>query len=351
MKKRVWQIGLLSALILALLAPTALAQDIGGDRLVIGQSFVLKAGEELNGSLAVMGGSVTVQADSAVRGDITVLGGALTVAGTVEGNVAIFGGSATLQETAVVNGNVAAFGGSIRRDPGAIVTGDVFSSAPGPLRLPLLLPLPGIPDLPELVNPGRGIRGDGALGVLGAILLWQLVTVGWALGLALLGAIAVSVAPRAMGRMASQAARDTFVSFAMGLLTLVVGVLASSLLLIACCIGLLGWLALGIAWLVGWLAVGLWLGQRMLQALNVRNATAIGEVALGVAVITILARLPWCIGFLFGVVIGCVGLGAVVLARFGLSPSDEGRAPAGEADETPVVPDQISAPEDDRPAA
>ena len=209
MKKRVWQIGLLSALILALLAPTALAQDIGGDRLVIGQSFVLKAGEELNGSLAVMGGSVTVQADSAVRGDITVLGGALTVAGTVEGDVAIFGGSATLQETAVVNGNVAAFGGSVRRDPGAIVTGDVFSSAPGPLRLPL--PLPGIPDLPELVNPDRGVQGDGALSVLGAILLWQLVTVGWALGLALLGAIAVSVAPRAMGRIASQAARDTFV--------------------------------------------------------------------------------------------------------------------------------------------
>ena len=117
----------------------------------------------------------------------------------------------------------------------------------------------------------------------------------------------------------------------MGLLTLVVGILASSLLLIACCIGLLGWLALGIAWLVGWLAVGLWLGQRMLQALNVRNATAIGEVALGVAVITILARLPWCIGFLFGVVIGCIGLGAVVLARFGLPPSDESRAPAAAA--------------------
>ena len=57
MKPKIWQIGLLAVLILALAARVALAQDTTGDKLVIGQSFVLAAGEELTGNLAVLGGS------------------------------------------------------------------------------------------------------------------------------------------------------------------------------------------------------------------------------------------------------------------------------------------------------
>ena len=41
----------------------------------------------------------------------------------------------------------------------------------------------------------------------------------------LLGVALVAVAPKAMGRVASAAADDTFVSFGMGLLTLVIGLL------------------------------------------------------------------------------------------------------------------------------
>ena len=90
---------------------------------------------------------------------------------------------------------------------------------------------------------------------------------------------------------------------------LVVGLLLGLLLLIACCLGLIVWLTLGVAWLVGWVAVGLWLGQRLLQALNVRNASSIGEVALGVFLITVLTQLPACIGFIIDLVLGCTGLG------------------------------------------
>lgn len=320
MKVSFWRIGLLAALLLALFAPVALAQDGSGDRLVIGQSFVLEAGEELNGNLVVVGGSATVQTGSAVRGDVAVLGGNLVVAGTVQGDVVLFGGAVALQETANVGGNVAVLGGALRRDPGAVVAGDVFSGAP--------TPFPPRLTMPTLRTPGP----DGALGALGSLILWQLVTLGWVAGLALLGAIAVSLAPRAMERIATQAARDTFVSFSMGLLTLVVGFLLGLLLLIACCSGLVVWLALGAAWLVGWLAVGLWLGQRVLQALHARHTTAIGEVALGVAAITILSRLPWCIGFLGGLIFGCIGLGAVVLTRFGTRAADDGTVapPAGD---------------------
>ncbi|MEJ5197294.1 MAG: polymer-forming cytoskeletal protein [Anaerolineae bacterium] len=313
MKRQIWLIVLLAVLLLVFMAPAASAQSIGGDRLVIGRSFVLRSGEELNGNLTVIGGAAELQADSAVRGDVTVVGGALDLAGTVQGDVSVFGSSATLRETAVIEGNLVVPGGAIRRAPRAVVAGEVFGGTG-------LLPWP--------VFGGWAGKGNaftypnGPASILRSLILWQVVTAGWVLGLALLGVIAVSIAPQAMGRMATQAASDPLVSFAMGLLTLVVGVLLGLLLLIACCSGLLVWLALAAAGLVGWLAVGLWVGQRLLQALKVRGASSLAEVTLGVALITVLARLPWCIGFLFVLVVGSLGLGAVVLTRFGTQPPE-----------------------------
>jgi hypothetical protein len=108
-----------------------------------------------------------------------------------------------------------------------------------------------------------------------------------------------------------------------------------------------------VAWLVGWVAVGLWLGQRLLQALNVRNASSIGEVALGVFLITVLTQLPACIGFFISLVIGSMGLGAVVLTRFGTRSFDDGKG-AGQTvqddiDSVPALPEPPSAEVADTP--
>jgi hypothetical protein len=315
MVRKVAQFAILVFVILILLAPAVLAQAPTGDRLVIGQSFVLPAGEELNGNLVVLGGSATLEESSVVRGDVAVFGGSATVAGTVQGNLAVFGGSTTLEDSAVIEGNLATFGGSVSRAPDAVVSGEVFQGLP--VLFPLLsrfergFPLEG-PWPP--VQPAPRVR---TWGILGSFFAWQLRTLGTALFLALLGVVIVVLAPKAIGRISSAASRATLESFGLGLLTLLVGLLLGLLLLIACCLGLVVWLALGVAWLVGWVAVGLWLGQRLLHALSVRNLSSVGEVALGVFLITVLARFPACIGFFIGVILGCVGLGAVVLTRFG----------------------------------
>ncbi len=336
MKYRIVAIGLATLLVLVSVAPTALAQEVVGNRLIIGRSFTLRSGETLVGSLAVLGGSVDLQHSSAVRGDIAVFGGNLNVAGAITGDVVLFGGSALLRESAVVTGDIGVFGGAVRREPGAVVTGEVTSGPTAPIpwwprRGPESVPLP-------LTGPDVTWPND-VLGILSAILLWQLITLAWVIGLALLGAIIVSAAPQAMGRMATQAAVAPFASFGIGLLTLVIGFLLGLLLLIACCSGVLVWLALVIAGLIGWLAVGLWLGQRLLQALRVRRTNAIGEVALGVAMITVLARLPWCIGFLFVLVLGCTGLGAVVLTRFGAQPPEMPVRPQRDVGRNPTEPE------------
>ncbi|MCX6031687.1 MAG: polymer-forming cytoskeletal protein [Chloroflexi bacterium] len=322
MKRKLWLASLLALLLAAILAPAAYAGGLADDKVVVGENYVLAAGQRLDGNLAVIGGNATLERDSVITGDVAVMGGTLTVAGSVRGSVAAFGGAVTLADSAVVEGDLAIFGGSTERAAGATVMGEVF----GP-RLPELPIQPRTSETPAVPDQS-GRRSP--VNPLGSLLLWEVTTLGWVIGLILLGVVALLVAPKAMARIASTVAAGPAFSFGVGLLTLVVALLGGALLLIACGLGLLVWLVTFFALLVGWLAVGLWAGQRLLQMLKVRNASALGEMALGVFLITILARLPLCIGFLFSVIIGAAGLGAVVLTRFGTqSPSHStGGAPA-----------------------
>jgi len=306
-------ISILVVLILGAAGSAAYAQG-GGDKFVFGENFVLRADEVLSGNLAVLGGSATLEQGSTVKGDVAVAGGQLIIAGTVEGSAAVLGGTAVLRDTAVIEGDFASFGGSAKLAPGAVIKGESFGGLdPRPPSLEL-------PELPSLPVPPRPLVNPQPFGSLGQIISWQFATLGAALMMLLLGIIAVVVAPKPMSRIASAAATQPALSFGAGLLTFVVGILAGTLLLIACCLGVFVWLALLIAIAVGWIAVGLWAGQRLLAALKVRDASVLAEVALGVFLITVLGRLPCCLGALFSAVVGSIGLGAVVLTRFGRQP-------------------------------
>jgi len=302
--------------VLVVSGASVLAQDGGGtqgDKFILGQNYVLQAGETLDGSLAVLGGNANLEQGSAVNGDLVIIGGELTIAGTVHGSVAVFGGSTTLEETAVIQGNFASYGGAIVRAPGATILGAVTTgSGGGPSVVIPRIQAPFVPAWPFQPSGGSG---------LGHIISWELGALGAGLLLALLGVLAVLIAPKAMGRIASAAAGQPAFTFGVGLLTAVVAILGGTLLLIACCTGLFVWLALLVALLVGWIAVGLWLGQWLLAALKLRPASSLVEVAVGVFIITFLGRLPLCIGFLFSVIVGCIGLGAVVLTRVGTQPA------------------------------
>jgi len=310
MAKRVLWIGLLVILLMTVLAPAVLAQGPDGDKVIVGEDFVLLPGQELNGNLAVIAGSARLEAQSVVKGDVAVMGGSLTIAGIVRGNVAVFGGRVSLADTAVVEGDFAGFTAAVERAPGAIVRGDSMG-------------LPRAPMAPDWSSrPSRSGFAEALL----AFLRWQAVTVGWAMVLAFLGVVALLVAPRHVAEIATALVREPALSLGIGLLTLVVGLLGGGILLIACGLGLLVWLALAFGLLVGWIAIGLWLGKRALGALKLRDRSALAEVALGVVVITVAARLPLCIGFLFTVIAGAIGLGAVVLTRFGTQPASRWKA-------------------------
>lgn len=324
----VFGIVLMVALVLpaAIGLPAAMAQGFDGDRVVLGENYTLRSGEVLDGNLAVLGGTAQIEADATVRGDVTVAGGVLTVDGRITGNVSLLGGTVRLDETAVIEGDLASFAGSVEQAPGAEVQGDSFSGLRTPSRVD---PVPVIPDLPGSETTPRNW--------LSRFLSWQLGTIGSILLMGLLGIVLVLVAPRAVGRVASATAIQPALTFGVGFLTLAVGTLAGAILLIACGLGLLVWLALIAAGILGWIGVALWLGQRMLRALRLHTASATGEVLAGVVAITLLARLPWCFGWLAWLIFISWGLGAVVVTRFGTQDaqgpsSTMARLPAMEAE-------------------
>jgi hypothetical protein len=311
----------------AMPGPVAHAQGGGGDKVVFGQSYTLGTGERLSGNLTVLGGNVTLEKGSRVEGDVVELGGSLSAAGEIRGNLSVFGGSLDLASTAVVQGDLATFGGALREAPGAQVRGRTVQSFRAPQLGDNLPALPLVPQPPAAPAVPASPANPPGPGLFGRFVIWQLATLGWAVLLALLGVGAILLAPRHMERIASTVATGPVFSVAVGLLTLIVAPLAGGLLLLACGLGLLVWFAAFLGLLVGWLAVGLWLGQRLLRALRLHTASSLPEIALGVFLITVVARLP-CIGFLVALVAGSLGLGAVVLTRFGTRPFVRTHPPA-----------------------
>lgn len=305
MRRNLLLAGIVFLLLTLFVGSVAHAQSIAGDKFVLNEDFVLASGRMLDGRLAALDGSITLEPGSVVSGDVAAYGSKLEIAGTVQGNVAVFRGTVHLADTAVIEGDFVSMGAAVTRDPGARIRGETVEGLSRSRELPERVPKPPRPSL-----FGQAIR-------------WQLGTLAWVLLMVVLGGLAMVVAPRAVERVARAAAAEPAMTFGLGLLTYIVALLCGALLLIACGLGLLVWLALLVASLLGWIAMGLWVGRRVFAALRVRSTTALGEVALGVMLITVLARLPWCIGFLFAAIVGSIGLGAVIVTRFGTQSSDE----------------------------
>ncbi len=272
----------------------------------------------------MLAGNTDLAEQSRVEGDVSLLGGSLTVRGYVRGDVNVLAGNLQLADTAEVGGNVTTLGGNVNRSPGAQVRGNVIEGLRGPRLVdPLGIEERTREQVRAQTTPNRSSPFDRFF----EFLLWQFGTVGLGLIMALLGIVAVVVAPNPMAEVARTVGRETALSFALGLLTFVLALLLGAILLIACGLGLLVWLAAGLTTLFGWLAVGYWLGQRILRGLRGVRASAMLEVAVGVFLIVVMARLPWCIGFFAQAIIGSIGVGAVLLTRFGTQPRSDRPGP------------------------
>ncbi len=276
---------------------------------VFGCNATVKSGATVNGGSVVFGGDLTVENGAQMNGDVAMFGGNATIAGEVKGDVAILGGAVHLDSTAVVDGTVRVAGGGVSQSEGATIRGGI--SRENGIRLSpsfgrtFIPPVFGIPN-----GPFRGID------VIGFGLARGLIT---ALALAALGALLVVFFPQPTQRVMVAAQGALGPSLGAGCLTLVVAVVIFIPLFITLVGPFLLILAVVAAWIFGWIAIGYLAGEKILEALKVKDITPILAVVVGVLVLAVIGQVP-CIGWLIALLIGTAGVGAVVLTRFGTRP-------------------------------
>lgn len=355
--KRTIIYSLLLVLVIGLTFPgIAFARGLQEDKIVAGGSFTLKSGETVDGNLLIFGGSVNMEEGSVVTGDVVLMGGSLSIDGEVEGSVIGIGGAVNLGSTAEVGRDVATIGAALNRDEGAVISGQVISGFQGPFRfdVPGGFNVPPIPDVPT--TPSIEIRGISAvwsgLWFLFRTFLW-----------AALAMLVVMFIPNPTERIARTTVGQPILSGAVGLLTAVVVpllLIGIALTLILIPVSLVGAFVLIIAWFFGRIAIGLEIGKRMGDSMNQRWSLAVAA-GVGTFVLSLVAdgasELIACVGWILPTIVGLIGLGSVLLTRFGSQSY-----PPHSAVQTPRVPPAVppappskpvnppALPETDRPA-
>jgi len=307
------------AVLLASLAISSASADDGrrGARVLFGQDLLVRAGETIDGDVVVFGGNVTVEAGGRIIGDLVVFGGDLSIAGEVTGDVAAIGGDVTLKATAVVRQDVAAVGGNLEREPGATVRGSIVG---GPS-----ITVPGIPRW----RFGRFDLGwfptwtDLAINL--GLNVFQAVLI--AVALAALAIVAVALFPQQTEVVRTTVQTLPVQSFGLGLLTFVAAIILTiPVALLTICLGaFLGWGAILVATLFGFAAIGLGVGERLHVAFKA-TTSPVAAAGLGTLVLALLLGLlgavPFvnCFTWVFWVFVDSLGLGAVLMSRFGTRP-------------------------------
>lgn len=323
--RRTWGLALATLAVLLFLIATPVRAFEGGipdGQVVFGEDFTLESGEVLDGDLVVFGGDVTLEEGSEVDGNVVVWGGETQVAGLVDGDLVVFGGDVTLAATAVVDGNLATMGGEVHREEGAVVRGQEVTAGRGTWSAPVVIPIPGFRRTIPL-PAGSVPWGNGAAGLALRVFLRGARLLLMVLLMAGLSGLAVVLWPAAATRVGQAATRAPLPSLGVGLLTVVVAFVVVLGLAVTLCllpVSFLVALAGAGTAIFGWTSLGIIVGERVLAATTPRTVSPFWSAALGGGLLTLLSGLldliP-CVGWMGGFLVACVGIGAVVLTRFG----------------------------------
>jgi energy-coupling factor transporter transmembrane protein EcfT len=113
-------------------------------------------------------------------------------------------------------------------------------------------------------------------------------------------------------------------------------------------VSLIGGALLAIAWAFGLIAIGTEVGKRLAEIFKQEWAIAV-EAALGTFILILVfngAALIPCVGWLLRAVVGIVGLGAVLLTRFGTQDYPPALPAQGSAGAPPTPPSEALPPQD-----
>jgi hypothetical protein len=315
MKKFLYAIPILILLLLPITSAQAFTGHLDG-RVVFGQSFTLDSGETLDGDLVVFGGAVSIEDNAKVNGNIVVIGGSLAMNGSATGDAVVIGGVMTMGGQSSVAGNVTTVGGSLNRAEGAQIGGEIVTNVPSPnIQTPVV---PSVPAPPRNIASGFNPILQ-AFGVFGTAVVFAM--------LAMLLAIFLQ---QPMDRVAQAIVAEPIVSGGVGFLTALVSPLALIVLVVimvltlilipVAVLAVIAWAVLIVlAWMFGVIAFGMEIGERFTKAIHQTWAPVLSAgfgTFLLMFVVGAFGMIP-CIGWIAEFLVGMIGIGAVVMTRFG----------------------------------
>ncbi len=305
--------------------PTAPARrSIAADsKLVIGGNFTLESGEVIEGDLAVIGGDVTLKEGSVVEGDVVVIGGTLDAAGVIQGDLGQLGGNITMRESLRVDGSIDSVGGNQTRSRAAPAPVGVPEPPPAPEdHAPEATAIPRAGNLREAIRRAIRENSDRILGDGDERFRIRINNgtrervIPGALIITLLAMIAAALAPRNLNVAAQTLREQPWLSFGMGVLTLIGGVIVlglSLILIVTVCISPL----IGIAAIIaGWTVTSMIAGAYIARQINRTGWAPLLQLAVGSLALALIGAIP-IVGDVLGPLFVALGLGALVLTRGG----------------------------------
>jgi len=249
-------------------------------------AVVVSDGEVVCSDLTSFGGSVTIH--GGVKGDLVVFGGNVVIDGAVNGNVTIYGGNLTLQDSAQVSGDIHVCGGVWTESSDSLLHRNVFSCTKS------------LGTLLESLN-GATIR------------FWS--TLVWVI----LGMLLTSLLPENVMLVQTTVKSKMGRSFVLGLLSVLLApaILAVLVgLIISIPLAILISVSLIAAWALGTVAIGWIVGDYIVHSVVPQHSTRLLQVIVGMVALALAESLP-SVGLWITIGSGLVGLGAVLLSRFG----------------------------------
>lgn len=282
-------------------------------------------------------GDVVVPTGATLQGDVQVVAGNLNVQGTLAGSASMAAGQVTVGPGGVIAGDVSLGFGQVTVAPGGSIAGSV--SVEGAHAAGLSCPPVGQTCTLQGMQGHPGSRRVQTAGI-GSAPAWLFAHRGgwfgkgfapwWAwlrVGFHVLGwlgtlALALPVAalwPGALGRVSGQIQRDPGRTALVGLGALVLAVpvlVLVAITIIGIPVAFAAVLGLAAAWFFGYVAAVALIGDRTLALARPGGAGLLWSIVAGSVLVAVAEWVP-IIGGLVWLAVACLGLGAVLLTRFG----------------------------------